>query len=82
MRFSWQEYWSRLPFSHPMNHVLSELSTMTHPSWVALPGMAHHFTELCKPLRHDRCVIHEGAAKTKRAKIPQCSLRVLEASGL
>ena len=26
--------------------VLSELSTMTHPSWVALHGMAHSFIEL------------------------------------
>ena len=25
---------------------LSELSTMTHPSWVALHGMAHSFIEL------------------------------------
>ena len=30
----------------PVNHVLSELSTMTHPSCVALQGMAHHSTEL------------------------------------
>ena len=26
-----------------MDHILSELSTMTHPSWVALHGMAHGF---------------------------------------
>ena len=31
-----------------MDHVLSELSTMTHPSWVALHGMAHSFIELDK----------------------------------
>ena len=31
-----------------MEDVLSELSTMTHPSWVALHGMAHGFTELDK----------------------------------
>ena len=35
-----------------MNHVLSELSTMTCPSWVALHSMAHGFTEL------DKAVIH------------------------
>ena len=35
-----------------MGHVLSELSTMTHPSWVALHGMAHSFIEL------DKAVIH------------------------
>ena len=29
-----------------MDYVLSELSTMTHPSWVALQGMTHSFTWL------------------------------------
>ena len=48
MGFSRQEYWSGLPFPYPVDHVLSELSTMTHPSWVALHGMAHTFTELDK----------------------------------
>ena len=40
MEFSRQEYWNGLPFPSPMDHwrVLSELSTMTHPSWVALHG--------------------------------------------
>ena len=32
----------------PVNHVLSELSTMTHLSWVALHGMAQRFIELDK----------------------------------
>ena len=41
MGFSRQEYWSGLPFPSPVDHVLSELSTMTHLSWVALHGMAH-----------------------------------------
>ena len=43
-----QEYWSSLPFPSPVDHILSELSTMTHLSWVALHGMAHNFTELDK----------------------------------
>ena len=34
MGFLRQEYWSGLPFPSPVDHVLSELSTMTHPSWV------------------------------------------------
>ena len=34
-----------------MDHVLSELSTMTQPSWVALHGMAHSF-ELDKTVAH------------------------------
>ena len=81
MRFSWQECWSRLPFSLPMNHVLSELSIMTHPPWIALQGMAHPFIELFKRLHHDRSMIHEGAAQTQHDKIPPCSLRVLETLG-
>ena len=36
MGFSRQEYWSGLPFPSPVDHILSDLSTMTHPSWVAL----------------------------------------------
>ena len=39
-------------FLSPVDHVLSELSTMTHPSWVALHGMAHSFTELHKAVVH------------------------------
>ena len=52
MRFSRQECWSGLPFPSPLDHVLSELSNMTHLSWVALWGMAHSFIEL------DKAVIH------------------------
>ena len=59
MGFSWQEYWSGLPFPSPVNHILLELSTMTCPSRVALHGMALSFIELFKPLFHDKAVIHE-----------------------
>ena len=52
MGFSRQEYWSGLPFPSPVNHILSELSTMTCPSWVALHGMAHSFIELNKAVVH------------------------------
>ena len=58
--FSRQEYWSSLPFSSLVDHVLSELFTMTHLSWLALHGMAHSFIELHKPLCLDKAVIHEG----------------------
>ena len=44
--------WFAIIILPPMGHVLSELSTMTHPSWVALHGMAHSFIEL------DKAVIH------------------------
>ena len=45
MEFSRKEYLSGLPFASPVDHVLSELSTMTCLSWVALHGMPHSFTE-------------------------------------
>ena len=48
MGFSRQECWSGLPLPSPLDHVLSELSTMTRPSYVALHGMAHSFTDLDK----------------------------------
>ena len=50
MGFSRQEYWSGLPFLSPVDHILSELSTMTRSSWVALHGMAHSFTEWDKAM--------------------------------
>ena len=52
IRFSRQEYWSGLPFPSPVDHILSELSIMTHLSWVALHGMAHSFIELYKAMVH------------------------------
>ena len=52
MGFSRQECWSGLPFSSPVDHVLSELSTRTHPSWVALHDMTHSFIELDKAVVH------------------------------
>ena len=62
MGLSWQEYWRGLPFPLAVGHILSELS-MTHLSWVALHGMAHSFIELCKPLSHNKAVIHERDEK-------------------
>ena len=52
MGFSRQEYQSGLPFPSPVGHILSELSTMIHPSWMALHGMAHSFIELDKAVVH------------------------------
>ena len=60
MGFLQQKYWNGLPFPPPVDQILSEFSTMTHLSWVALHGMVHSFTELYKPLHHDKAVIHEG----------------------
>jgi len=36
----------------PVDHALSELFIMTHPSWVALHGMAHSYIELDKAVVH------------------------------
>ena len=33
---------------------------------VVLHGVAHSFTELCKPLCHDKVVIHEGDMLARR----------------
>ena len=52
MGFSKQEYWCGLPFPSPVDHVLSELSTLTYLSWVALHGVAHSFIELDKAVVH------------------------------
>ena len=52
MGFSRQEYWSGLPFLSLVDHILSELSTMAHPSLVALHSMAHSLTELDKAVVH------------------------------
>ena len=48
MGFSRQEYWSGLPFPFLVDHVLSELSIITRPSWVALHDVAPSFIELDK----------------------------------
>ena len=45
-----------------MDHILSELSTMTHPTWVALQGMAHSFIELDNAILHVmsvQCILKE-----------------------
>ena len=40
MVFSRQKYWRGLPFPSAEDHILSDLSIMTRPSWVAPLGMA------------------------------------------
>ena len=65
MGFSWQVYWSGLPFPPPEENILSKLSTMTCPSRVVLHGMAHSFIELHKSLHHYKAVIYEGEGFNK-----------------
>ena len=57
MGFLRREYWSGLPFPSPVDHILSDLSTVTHLSWVALHGMAHSFIELAKAVIHVTSVV-------------------------
>ena len=52
MGFSEQDYWSGLLFPSPVDHILSELSTMTRPYWMALHIMAHSFIELDEAMVH------------------------------
>ena len=47
MGFSRQEYWSGLPFPSPVDCILSNLSTVNRPSWVA-PRTWLSFIELDK----------------------------------
>ena len=58
MRFLQQEYRKGLPCPPPGDHILLELFTMTRLYWVAPHSMSHSFTELHKPLHHDKPVIH------------------------
>ena len=51
MGFSRQESWSGLAFPSPVDHILSHLSTMTHPSSVA-PRAWLSFIELDKAVVH------------------------------
>ena len=55
MGFSKQECWRGLPFPPPVEHILLELSTMSHLPWVALHGIAHSFFELLKAVNHVIC---------------------------
>ena len=47
MGLSRQEYWSGLPYPSPVDHILSDLSTMTRSSWIA-PQAWLSFIELDK----------------------------------
>ena len=49
-------------FPSPVEHILSELSTMTCPFWVALHSMAHSFIEL------DRTTVYRFAKHPTQLK--------------
>ena len=53
MGFSRQEYWRGLPFPSLVGHILSELSTRTHPSWLVwhqFSSVAQSCLTLCDPI--------------------------------
>ena len=58
--------WCGLPFPSPVDHILSELYTMTCLSWVALHGMAHSFTELDKALIYVISLVSESRRWSRR----------------
>ena len=49
LRISRQEYWSGLPFPSPVDHILSDFSTMICPTWEAPQGLAkfHWVRQVC-----------------------------------
>ena len=65
MGFSQKLYWDGSPFPPPVDHLLSELSTMTCPSWVALHSIGHSFVELHKPLCCDKAGSIKGEDTVK-----------------
>ena len=78
--FSRHKYWSELPFPPPVDYILSELFTRPRPSYVALRCMDHSFTELWKPLCHDKAMIHEGQVIVSRFSLFQVSRYLLNKS--
>ena len=54
MRFSWQVYGDGLLFPPPVDRILSELSTVTPLSWVAIHSMAHSFISYANPFTMTR----------------------------
>ena len=47
----------KLLFPPPVDYVLSELSAITSPSWLALHGMTYSSPELCKLFCHNEAMI-------------------------
>ena len=72
MEFSWQTYWSGLPFPPPEAHILSELSTMTPLSWVALHAWLIASLSYASPFATTRQWsvkgIHESPLNSKEIK--------------
>ena len=54
MMFSWQVSCGGLPFPPQVDHILSELFTVTCPSWVAPYSMTHSFMSYASPFAMTR----------------------------
>ena len=68
--------WFNIPSSSRL--ILSEVSSMTCPFWVALHGMAHSFIELHKLFCHNKDVIHECSNNNTMAFISHASKVMLK----
>ena len=80
MGFSRQEYGGGLPFPSPADHILSEVSTMTGLSWVALHSMAHSFTELDKAVVHVTSLVFCDCGFHSVSPLMEKDKRLMEAS--
>ena len=60
MGFSRQEYWSGLPFPSTVDHILSDLSTMTLPSWVAPHGLVYTLYIILKSFKDINANLYLG----------------------
>ena len=55
-----------LSFLFSVDHILSELLTTTHLTWVFLHGTAQNsLIKLCKSLGHDKAVFHKGKVQAQ-----------------
>ena len=72
--FSRQEYWSGLPFPSPVDHILSDLSTMTRPSWVVISHASKVMLKILQArlqqyVNHERPHIKPVLEKAKEPEI-------------
>ena len=82
MEFLEQKYCSGLPLPPPVDHILSELSTITCLSWVALHGMAHSFIELREIAgRNTNSLIYADDTTLMAESKEELKMRVKEESG-
>ena len=67
------------PFPSPVDHILSELSTMTRLSRVALHSMAHSFVELVKTVVH---AMKQGKLEVVKQEMARVNVAILGISKL